>query len=57
MNEEKLIEITREYLKMAAQTDEDRAFEWLTALHPEYVDAVLDYLEEFAYNLNDYYRG
>lgn len=55
---EEAMRITREYLNMAAELDEDQAFEWLTALHPEYVDDVLDYLEEFTYNISkNYYRG
>ena len=54
---EKVAEITREYLRMA-QVDEDEAFDWLTTRHPDYVDDVLDYLEEFTYNISkNYYRG
>lgn len=50
--------ITRKYLTMAQELDEDQAFDWLTAKHPEYVDDVLDYLEEFTYNISkNYYRG
>lgn len=46
MNDE-IAKITREYLEMSIKLGEDRAFEWLTALYPEYVDQVQDYLDEF----------
>ena len=48
MNDEQFImDITREYLEKANRRGEDVAFEWLTNMHPDYVDDVLDYLEEF----------
>lgn len=58
MSEEELAKIAREYLKKAATLDEDRAFEWLIALYPEYVDQILDYLEDVIYDIHkNYYRG
>jgi len=44
---EEVVQITRKYLEISVKLGEEKAFEWLTEEHPNYVDEVLDYLDEF----------
>lgn len=53
---EEIAQITRKYLEMSVKLGEEKAFEWLTDEHPDYVDAVLDYLDEFLEVSTNYYK-